>query len=167
MRWVKIVISTLIALAVIPSIVKVINNLSGYEGNYELIIREDNFYKTVPELFNLVEIDDEGNIINYLYVEADGNEIEDINLFIYSDDFEGEGERVISIIGFDFIALFNLDRPEYSAINKDYVKIILYINKKPLLSPGIITLISLTPLIFISGLITYQYKNLKIKYNKR
>ena len=64
---------------------------------------------------------------------------------------------------------YTIENPTLPSIINDYIKIILLVDieaKDPLVSPMILTLISLIPLIIIAGLITYQYKELKLKIRK-
>ena len=163
MRWVKTAITIVIVLAILPAIVNVINDLTTgkevYEGEYEIIITEDNINETIMELYELIEMDDDGNVTNYLLVEADGYEI-DIGVFEYNDEFK---KFNIMDTSSNFIVDFGLENPEFPFFLRDYLKITLYVNiPEPVLSPAEIILISLIPLIIVSGLLVYQYKELKI-----
>lgn len=165
MRWVKITISTLTVLLIIPSIVKLINDLTtgteGYEGEYEIVMTHENINETFHEFMKYVETDEDGNVTNYLEVELDGYSPVDVQTFTFNGEyFNLVGEDSMIIIGFP------IENPDLGFMVDDYLKITLYVNiegQDPLLSPTEIILISLIPLIIISGLIFYQYKELKLK----
>ena len=166
MRWVKTAITIVIVLAIIPAIVNSINDLTtgkeGYEGEYEIIITEDNINETIMELYELIEMDDDGNVTNYISVVADDMEV-DVATFTFSEVY-----RQFNIVdtGYNFVVDFELDNPKFPFFLNDYLKITLYINipgEEPLLSPTISILLTLVPLIMISGLLVYLYNNMKNK----
>lgn len=173
MRWVKVAIITVIVLAIIPTIISVINKLSEIETEYveyEITITEDNIDITVYELYDIIKLDESGNVTNWLYVEFNGV-ILNITRFRYD-----EPNNVIEIrapIGEGITQIINLDLDnpvEYSYITGDfeYMKIALYdeIVIEPPLSSTELILISLIPLILVSGLLIYHYKELGLNIRK-
>ena len=172
MRWVKAMVITAIVLTIIPSIIMTINNISGGETKYEeyeIIITKDNVNETVPELYNLVEFDENNNLTNLIYVEYDGVTLNVNRAYLYYDDYYEYYYLIISYIsgGNTYNIRFNFDNPAGS-IFTNYVKIALYkeiVVGSPLLTTELI-LISLIPLILVSGLLVYQYKELGLKIRK-
>lgn len=165
LRWVKTAIITVIVLAIIPTIIMAINKLSGGSSKYvkyEITITSDNINETVYELYNLVKLDEENYVTNLLYVESDGeilnvisfSYIETLNRF-WIEYLKGGQTRGI---------MLDLDNPVNSTLPSD-VKIVLYdeIFVELPVSPTELILISLIPLILVSSLLVYQYKELRLK----
>lgn len=164
MRWVKTAIAIIIVLAIIPAIVKGISDLTtgkeGYEGEYEIILTDENINETIHEFVKYVETDEENNVTNCLEIELDGSPF-DVLVFKFDGDyFHLVNKETDIMIG------FNIGSPILGRYVDDYLKITLYVNipgEEPVLSPTEIILISLIPLIIVSGLLAYQYKELKIR----
>lgn len=175
MRWVKTVVITAIVLAIIPTIVLSINKITdGYikRVEYEIIITRENIGEKVYELYNLVKLDTEGReslfpVTNWLYIEYDGRILNDAFFYYYEPynylkihyDYSEDGKeyRIIEL---------DLDDPiNRSTFTGQVLKIVLYddIIVKPPVSPTGLILISLIPLILVSGLLIYQYKELKLR----
>lgn len=176
MRWVKTVITIVIVLAIIPTIVLSINKLtSGYTKRveYEITITKENVNETVYELYNLVKLDknnDEiNNVTNWLYVEKDGENISNIiDMFYYTKVYDNRiAIKYLRGTSSYWIDLY-LDNPSGSEGFDNYIKIILYdeISVEPPLTPTESILISLIPLILVSGLLIYQYKELGLNKNE-
>jgi len=170
LRWVKTAIITVIVLAIIPTIITAINKLSGGTTKYveyEITITRDNINETVYELYNLVKLDESNNVSNLVYAELNGTNRNVVYFYYINTDNKffiqfSKGGSSYTII------IFNLNNPEDSSDFFDVVKIVLYdeISVEPSVSPTILTLISLIPLILVSGLLVYQYKELKLKNKK-
>ena len=171
MRWIKAMVITAIILAIIPTIVLSINKIT--EGStkyveYEIIITEENINETVYELYNLAKIDENNNVTNFLYVENKGA-ILNVTKFRYSQTYNWI--EIIYLKGSQtYIIRLDLDDPvEGSNIDvTGTVKIVLYdeIVVEPSVSPTELLLISLIPLILVSGLLVYQYNELGLKIRK-
>lgn len=169
MRLVKAAVITAIVLAIIPTIVLSVNKITGgytKRVEYEIIITEDNVNETVYELHDLAKLDDANNVTNWLYVEKDG-EIINVRSFY----FNPSTNRYIIVYlddtsSTEYIDL-TIDGPSGGMGN--YTKIVLYdeIFVEPSVSSTeLIILISLIPLILVSGLLVYQYKELGLKIRK-
>ena len=170
MRWVKTVVTIVIVSAIIPTIITVINRLPGEYTKerieYEITITRDNITETVYELYNLVKLDENNYVTNWLYVRRNGQRA-DVSSFFYRE----ESTRYLGIrfyyppaSGYRNI-LLDLDDPigNSSFSYFDSLTIGLYdeIDVK-IISPIELILISLIPLILVSGLLIYQYKELKL-----
>ena len=126
-------------------------------------MKDDNLsdYSGIEELLDYVETDEEGKTPNFLKLEVDGDYIDIDRFYIDYDDY-----YYFKIVYDDKILTFNINTGNYiiDYFDVDYIKITLNTKVEDfILSSGIISLISLIPLIITAGLITYQYKNLKYK----
>ena len=156
MKWFKTAIVIVIVISIMPSIVKSINDLEGgggYQGEYEIIFTDENINEATQELLNLVEIDENGNVTNYISVEADGNNIDVYEFSLFNNEYFYIGDAE-----YNFMYNLDLENPSLEPVISDYLKITLYVNiesEKPLLSPALISLLTLIPLIMISGILIY------------
>lgn len=174
MRWVKAFVITAIVLAIIPTMIIVINRLPGEytteRVEYEITITKDNITETVYELYNLVKLNENNRVTNWLYVRRNG-QIADIASFFY----ETSPSRRFGIRYYDASSLgyrnmyLDLDDPIGNSSTGlfDTLEIGLY-DEIVVKSPSSIELIliSLTPLILVSGLLIYQYKELGLNKNE-
>ena len=179
MRWIKAMIITVLVLAIIPTIVLSINKITGGKTKrveYEITITWDNITETVHEINNIAKIVDIGHetmfpVTNFLYVEYDGRILNNAELYYYEYSkfkgfyfvyYEGNDRNTFFI---DLYDPFNNSSSE--ALSANVIKVVLYddIAVQPL-SPTEIILISLIPLILVSGLLIYQYKELGLKIRK-
>lgn len=168
MRWVKTVIITVIVLTIIPTIIMTINKLTGGSSKYveyEITITQDNINETVYELYNLVKLDEENNVTNLSYVES-GGEILNVISFSYIKTLNRFWIEYLKS-GQTHGIMLDLDNPVNSTLPSD-VKIVLYdeIFVELPVSPTVLILISLIPLILVSGLLVYQYKELRLNNKK-
>lgn len=173
-RWVKTAVVIVIVSAIIPTIVMVINRLpSEYttkREEYEITITKDNITETVYELYNLVKLDENNRVTNWLYIRIDGK-IADVVYFGYGTDPSRRfGIRFYHAPSYGYRTMYlDLDDPigESSFSYFNTLKIGLYdeIVVESISSLELL-LISLVPLILVSGLLVYQYKELGLKIRK-
>lgn len=164
MKLLKTAIVIVIVISIIPLIVKSINDLSGgdgYQGEYEIILTNENINEATEELLNLIETDENGNVTNYINVEVDGFNIDVGQFSLINNEYFN-----ITDTGYQFVFNLYLDNPTLKPFISDYLKITLYVNieNEPLLSPTLLTLLSLIPLIMISGLLVYLSNKIKNRY---
>ncbi len=173
-RWVKAVVVFVIVSAIIPTIIMVINRLpSEYTTErveYEITITQDNITETVYELYNLVKLDEENYVTNWLYVERNGQKAEVASFFYREESTRYFGIRFYHPPSYGYRNMYlDLDDPiGNSSFNYfDSLKIGLYdeIVIESMSSLELL-LISLVPLILVSGLLVYQYKELGLKIRK-
>ncbi len=157
MKWVKVAIGAVIAVSVIPMIVSVINNLSevsGYKGEMELVINNDNIVEMYDLLLEIVEIDDTNEVINAINgYHYNSNEYE-YDSFIYDSELNR----------FEIMDS-NYDLTVYVGPNETllYGELTLTILADTLevvsdVPPTVYFLLSLIPLIFTSGILFNIYK---------
>lgn len=161
MKLFKTAIVIVIVISIMPLIVKSINDLSGsggYQGEYEIIFTNENINEATQELLDLIEIDGNGNVTNYINVEVDGFNIDVGQFSLINNEYFN-----ITDTGYQFVFNLYLDNPTLEPFISDYLKITLYVNieNESLLSPTLLTLLSLIPLIMISGLLVYLSNKIK------
>lgn len=161
MKLLKTAIVIVIVISIIPIIVKSINDMSGgegYQGEYEIIFTDENINEATQELLNLVEIDENGNVTNYINVEVDGYNIDVYEFSLFNNEYFYIGDEE-----YNFMFNLDLENPSLKPVISDYLKITLFVNivNEPLLSPTLLTLLSLIPLIMISGLLVYLSNKMK------
>lgn len=168
MRWSKTALVIIVVLAILPTIIKLINNFiessnnysTGKYQEYEIIITDDNINETILELLNLIETDENGNITNYLNIVADGSNIDVMDFTIVNNEY-------IRIRGdnFGFILIIYLDKPQLKPIVFDYLKITLniYVEETSLKLTIIQTILKFIPLFIPTGLFIYLINKLRGK----
>lgn len=174
MRWVKAVVTIVIVSAIIPTIIMVINRLpSEYTTErveYEITITKDNITETVYELYNLVKLNENNRVTNWLYVERDGQKADVASFFYETSPSRRFGIRFYHAPSLGYRNMYlDLDDPigESNFYSANTLSIGLYdeIVIESMSSLELL-LISLVPLILVSGLLVYQYKELGLKIRK-
>lgn len=176
MRWVKAVVIIAIVSAIIPTMIVFINRLPRKDiterVEYEITITKDNITETVYELYNLVKLDENNAVTNWLYIRRDGQRIPkaDIASFSYSSTSNRFWIRFYYPPAYGYRTMYlDLNDPVEGSTFQyfDTLEIGLYDEKVVKSIPSLeLMLISLTPLILVSGLLIYQYKELGLNKNE-
>jgi len=167
-RWVKTIVVIAIVTAIIPTMIMIINRLPGeYKTErveYEITITKDNITETVYELYNLVKLDENNKVTNWLYVRRNGQKADVASFGYGTDPSRRFGIRFYYPPSYGYRTMYlDLDDPIGGSSFQyfDTLKIGLYdeIVVESISSLELL-LISLIPLILVSGLLIYQYKEL-------
>ncbi len=176
MKWVKVAIGAVIAIAVVPMIVTSIRYISEptteyieYSGEYDVaftINYDGGIYNIDDGTFNLLYLlTNEGDDINLVNVTRN-----DVNVpieeftYITGQNYNNFGftdsnyEYIFEIKDDDTLGGYPTLQNDQWVFTFDVENILIPITEPPSLSPTIITLLSLIPLIFVSGILFNIYK---------